>query len=41
MYFDKALVAGTGIDWAAAMIKNDGPPTDWPPAEVRVFRAPK
>jgi serine/threonine protein kinase/WD40 repeat protein len=36
----KSLVAGTGLDLLAAA-SVAGVPTDWPPAEVRVFRTPK
>jgi serine/threonine protein kinase/WD40 repeat protein len=36
----KNLVAATGIDMLAAMSAG-GTPTDWPPAEVRVFRGAK
>jgi WD40 repeat protein/tRNA A-37 threonylcarbamoyl transferase component Bud32 len=36
----KNLVAGTGLDMLAVS-SAAGVPTDWPPAEVRVFRGPK
>ena len=34
------LVAGTGLE-LLTMVSSVGMPADWPPAEVRVFRAPK
>ena len=36
----KNLVAATGLDMLSPRIAA-GVPTDWPPAEVRVFRGPK
>jgi WD40 repeat protein len=36
----KDLVAATGLDLVSTMLAG-GLPTDWPPAEVRVFRGPK
>jgi hypothetical protein len=35
-----AVVAATGID-RLAMLMTQGVPTDWPPAEVRIFRGPR
>jgi eukaryotic-like serine/threonine-protein kinase len=35
----RALVTGTGFDWVSELAQA-GAPTDRPPAEIRVFRAP-